>query len=54
MDVYLWMVSFRLFKTIIWQRKKDIWEIEKIEKYNEVNDYVEICMDLCVFLCLFV
>ena len=34
--------------------KKNIWEIEKIEKYSQKNVYVGICMDFwcaCVCVC---
>ena len=32
--------------------EKDVWEIEKIEKYRQANVYVEICMILCVCMCM--
>ena len=46
MDTYLLLtVSCCLITTIIRQRKKDIWEIEK---YSQVNVYVKIYMYVCV------
>ena len=36
------MDAYRFITTIIWQRKKDIREIEVFEKYSQKKVYVEI------------
>ena len=50
-------VSCRLITTIIRQRKKDIEEKEKIEKYRQKNVRVVynsfcVCECVCVYVCL--
>ena len=58
MDAYLRpLVSCRLITTIIRQRKNDIGEIEKIEKYSQTNVYDRIayktsCVCVCVCVCI--
>ena len=47
------MVSRCLITTIIRQRKKDIGEIDKIEKYSHLDVRV-VYNCLCVFMCVFV
>ena len=51
------LVSCRPITTNISQRKKDIWEIEKFEKYNQKNVYVSITYNsirvcMCVYVCV--
>ena len=47
------LVSCRLYRTFITQRKKDLREIEKIEKYSQKNIYVRIAYNsLCVCVCV--
>ena len=57
MDAYLLpRVSCRLITTIIRQRKKDIGEIEKTEKYCQKNFtlglHIPLCVCVCVCVCL--
>ena len=43
MDAYLRPpIPCRLYTTIIWQKKKDFGEIERIEKFSQKNFYVRI------------
>ena len=53
MDAYLQpLVSCHLITIIIKQGKKDIGEMEKIEKYSQKNVYVRIVYNsFCVCLC---
>ena len=54
MEAYLRpLVSCCLYTTIIRQKKKDLGEIEKIEKYSEKNVYVRIAYNFwCVCVCV--
>ena len=39
--------------TLLWAVKRDVCEIEKTEKYSQVNVYVEFCMTfVCVCVCV--
>ena len=46
------LVSYRLYMTIIWQKKTDLGEIQKSKKYSQKNVYV--CMYKIYMLWIYV